>query len=103
MKSISSRIARLEARIRDTVCPNTIASLVGMMTAELDPEAIPALIGLLDHTHDGRESVRSALLRYGDSAVDSLRAHAASERCGRAQLLLDELAYRDRLLQLGCF
>jgi hypothetical protein len=103
MKSISSRIACLDARIRDTVCPQTIASLVRAMTSELDPEAIPVLIGLLDHDHDDLGSVRDALLQYGDSAVDSLRAHVAATRCAAAESLLEDLAYRARLSELGCF
>jgi hypothetical protein len=99
--AIQSRVARLEARVRDSVCPHTIAFLVAAMTAELDPEAIPVLIGLLDHEHDAKESVARALLRYGESADDSLRAAAKS--CGFAQLLLERLEYRIRLRRLGCF
>jgi hypothetical protein len=100
-KAIKSRIARLEASIRDSVCPLTIANLVVSMTSELDPEAIPVLIGLLDHQHDAKDSVIRALLRYGDSAEDSLRA--AARRCALARYVLDELAVRDRLRQAGCF
>ena len=100
MKSVSSRIARLAARARESVCPSTIAGAVRAMTAELDPEAIPALIALLNHDHDDKESVRRALLRYGDSAVDSLRA--AKDSAGAA-LVLEEMSLRDRFLQVGCF
>ncbi len=101
MSPIASRIARLDARIRDSVCPHTIANLVASMTAELDPEAIPHLIGLLGHTHDGKDSVRRALLRYGDAAEDSLRAAATD--CPAAEYLLDRMAHRARLREVGCF
>jgi hypothetical protein len=99
--SISSRIARQGARIRDSVCPHTIANLVASMTAELDPEAIPALIGLLDHTHDAKDSVGRALLRYGEAAEESIRA--AAKASAAAEYLLDRMAYRARLRELGCF
>jgi hypothetical protein len=98
---IASRIARFDARVRDSVCPHTIASLVGSMTAELDPEVIPTLVGLLGHEHDDRGSVRHALLRYGDSAADSLRA--AIKTTPEAAEILREMALRERLLQVGCF
>jgi hypothetical protein len=101
MKSIASRIDRLATRARESVCPSTIAGAVRAMTEELDPEAIPALIALLDHQHDDKESVRRALLRYGDSAVDSLRAAAKDQPL--ASLVLEEMAFRNRLLQVGCF
>jgi hypothetical protein len=71
------------------------------MSAELDPEAIPALITLLDHKHDGKDSVRRALVRYGESAEESLRAAAA--KCPVASLILEEMALRERFLQAGCF
>jgi len=100
MKSISSRIARLALRARESVCPSTISGAVRAMSAELDPEAIAALIDLLDHKHDANDSVRRALLRYGDSAVDSLRA--AKDSAGAA-LVLEEMSLRDRFLQVGCF
>jgi len=103
MNAISSRIARLDARIRDSVCPLTIASLVASMTAELDPEAIGSLIGLLGHTHDRKGSVRRALLRYGEAAEESLRAVVAAEGDGPAEALLEKLAYRARLREVGCF
>ena len=102
-QTVQSRIDRLDARIRDSVCPLTIAALVKAMTSELDPEAIPALLGLLGHEHDATDSVRRALLRYGESAEDSVRAHVAAEDCPIAQSLLETLAYRARLLELGCF
>jgi hypothetical protein len=70
------------------------------MTAELDPEAIPALIALLDHQHDAKGSVRRALFRYGESAESSLRAAKDSPQ---AALILDDLAFRERLLEVGCF
>jgi len=101
MKSVSSRIARLAARARESVCPSTIAGAVRAMTAELDPEAIPALIALLNHDHDDKESVRRALLRYGDSAVDSLRAVAKEQPF--AELVLEEMALRNRFREVGCF
>jgi hypothetical protein len=99
--ALQSRIDRLEARISDSVCPSTIASLVRSMTRELDPEAMPALVRLLGHKHDARDSVRRALRRYGDHAEDSLRA--APTDCIAARYLLDELAVRARLQQVGCF
>lgn len=98
---ISSRITRFDARVRDAVCPHTIASLVASMTAELDPEVIPTLVGLLGHKHDAKESIRHALVRYGDSAEDSLRA-AIKTAPGAAEIL-DDMAFRERLLQVGCF
>jgi hypothetical protein len=101
MKTLASRIARLATRARESVCPHTIASAVRSMSAELDPEAIAALVALLGHTHDAKDSVRGALLRYGESAEGSLRAVAADS--SHAALLLEEMAFRDRLLQVGCF
>jgi hypothetical protein len=101
MKSIASRIDRLATRARESVCPSTIAGAVRAMTEELDPEAIPALIALLDHTHDAKESVRSALRRYGESAEGSLRA--AAKDSPLAALILEEMALNDRFLQVGCF
>jgi hypothetical protein len=103
----TSRIARLTARIRNTRCPSTIAAFVAIMTDELDPEAIAPLIGLLDYEHDWEESVSRALLRYGESAEDSLRAivtaPAPSATRTAAQDLLRRMAYEARLRQLGCF
>jgi hypothetical protein len=101
MKTVASRIAKLSTRARESVCPHTIASAVRAMTAELDPEAIPALVALLGHTHDAKGSVLRALLRYGDSAEASLRAVAKDSPL--AALALEEMAFRDRLLQVGCF
>jgi len=108
MNSIASRISRLEARIRDSVCPNTIAFLVGAMTSELDPEAIAPLIDLLDHGHDYRESVRRALARYGEAAEECLRAYVASEASAKrnraeANALLERMALAARYRELGCF
>jgi hypothetical protein len=99
--AIQSRITRLAARARDSVCAHTIASTVRSMTAELDPEAIPALIALLDHQHDAKGSVRHALFRYGESAEGSLRA--AAKDSPQAAPILDDIAFRERLLQVGCF
>ena len=108
MKTIQARIDRLEARIRDSVCAHTIASLVRAMTEELDPEAIVPLIRLLDHQYDANDHISGALLRYGAAAEDSLRAHGASKSASpvtrhAARELLAEMAHSNRFAELGCF
>jgi hypothetical protein len=107
MSPIQIRINRLESRIRKSICPFDIACLVKAMTEELDPEAIASLIGLLDHAHDAKESVERALLRYGEAAEESLRAHVAAGGSSTtrvaAQMLLRRMELRARLAQVGCF
>jgi len=103
MTPIASRIARYESRIRDSISPLQIARLVERMTSELDPEAIPALLRLLEHEWDAKDSIGHALLRYGESAVDALRAHVAAHRTRTGAELLECLLLRNRLRQLGCF
>ena len=106
MNPIASRTARLARRIRDSHCPRDIARLVATMTDQLHVEAIPALIALLDHEHDSRDSVSDALLRYGESAEDSLRAVVATPpthgECA-AERVLDRMARQARFRQVGCF
>jgi HEAT repeat protein len=103
--TIPSRIAHLDARIRSTHCPRTIAVLVRTMTAHRDVEAIPVLIGLLDLADDHRGSVERALVRYGEAAEDSLKAHALANwpRRESAIRVLSRIADRTRLRRLGCF
>jgi len=101
--SVQSRIARLDARIRSTASPESIATLVGTMTAHRDVEAIPFLITLLDLEHDKHASVERALVRYGEAAEESLTAHVVATRCDTATRLLSRIAYRTRLRRLGCF
>ncbi len=104
--SIQSRIDHLEARIRDTRCPRSIAVLVDTMTAHRDVEAIPALVGLLDLPYDRVRSVERALVRYGEAAQDSLRAYVLTHK-GSARMaaiyVLGRIARRARIRRLGCF
>ena len=53
------------------------------------------------HARREGDSVRPALLRYGDAAEDSLRAAATD--CPAAEYLLDRMAHRARLREVGCF
>jgi hypothetical protein len=104
--AVQSRTARLAARIRDTACPRSTAILVRTMTAHFDPEAIPALVGLLDLPSERVGSVERALVRYGEAAEESLKAYAARDKefaRHTAEHLLARIAYRARLRQLGCF
>lgn len=108
MKTIQARTDRFEARIRDSVCPRTIRSLVRAMTADLDPEAIAALIRLLDHEHDDLGSIADALLRYGDAAEEAIGAYvsapsACAVRRVHASELLSHFELRTRLFDVGCF
>jgi hypothetical protein len=104
--TIESRITRLAARVRDTACPRSTAVLVRTMTAHFDPEAIPALVGLLDLPCERVGSVERALVRFGEAAEESLKARAATGddvAVMRATHILERIAYRARLRQLGCF
>ena len=96
-----ARIARLAARAEKSLCSEVTASLVDVMSAEFDPEAIPALIALLGHAHDRTRSIHRALVRYGESAMDSLRAVADDEP--RAARVLEDIAFQSRFLEVGCF
>jgi hypothetical protein len=103
----TSRIARFDARIRNSCCPRTIAALVARMTEELDPAAISSLIGLLDYEHDSNDSVSRALLRYGEAAEESLRAVIAADPESATRIVAEDLlrrmAHRARLREVGCF
>ena len=103
--AIQSRIVRLAARARAEGSSSAVAVLVHTMTAHRDPEAIPALIGLLDLPDHRVGSVERALVRYGEAAEESLKAYAATSDVAEATatLLLSRIAYRARLRQLGCF
>jgi hypothetical protein len=103
-----TRIAHRESLIRASRSPLDIARHVHAMTKDFEPAAIPVLVRLLNHEHDWKESVESALVRYGEHAADTLRAHIAdgstplSSRIV-AQRTLDSITYRARLLEVGCF
>jgi hypothetical protein len=104
--SISSRIASLEARIRDAACPRSVAVLVRTMTAHRDVEAIPALLRLLDLSDSYVGSVENALVRYGEHAEDALKAYAVANPgigCTSALHVLTRIAERARFRRLGCF
>jgi hypothetical protein len=103
--SIQSRIARLDARIRSTRCSRSIEVLVRTMTAHRDVEAIPVLIDLLDLEHDRRNAVERALVRYGESAEESVKAYplATQMKSQSAIRVLCRIAHRTRLRRLGCF
>jgi hypothetical protein len=103
-----TRIARRESLIRASRSPLDIARHVRAMTRDFEPAAIPVLVRLLDHEHDWKASVENALHRYGEHAVDTLRAHIAdgsttSNSRFVAQRTLDSITYRARLREVGCF
>ena len=101
--TIESRIARLDARIRDTHNQRSIAVLVGTMTAQRDVEAIPVLVGLLGLHGEQQHSVERALVRYGEAAEDTLKAHALAHRSPVAIRVLTRISHQARLRSLGCF
>ena len=104
--TLSTRIASLEARIRAAGCSRTVAVLVRTMTKHRDPEAVPALLRLLDISDSYVSSVENALVRYGWHAEDALKAHAVANPgvgCASALDVLSRIAERHHFRRFGCF
>ena len=97
-----TRVHALKARIAARKSSADVRTLVDTMTRDLDPNAIPCLIDLLDHEH--REHVERGLAQYGAHAeeilLEELRQHAkGSGKHGSLVRVLARIAYRARIHQ----
>jgi hypothetical protein len=105
MSPTAARIRSLKSRIAHAEFASDAARLVRKLGATRDVRAIAVLIELLDAEDNVSETAARTLVRFGEAAVPAQQAYVASDGEGEclAQEALDEIAFRDRLAQVGGF